>query len=185
MDIAEIKRITDLVQKVNCEGSALVSEVAKEMGVKKTALMQFIEDNPKLFKLGEKIRRTRNTATNLGLAIIRAYVCAEDNPDAEEWLAKMQKKWEGKIYVGEQTYYGAHEYWFIPEDGTGKEKYYRNTKEKIDYLVEQGVIKKVSTGYGGFSDYYKTEVYLFNDEVKRKLRGIGWTIVMKGDEAVL
>ena len=61
MDISEIKRIVELLQRANCERIALISEVAKEMGVKKTALMQYIEDNPKLFKLGEKIKRNLNT----------------------------------------------------------------------------------------------------------------------------
>lgn len=174
MEISEIKRITELLQKVNCERIALISEVAKEMGVKKTALMQFIEDNPKLFKLGEKTKRTKNTQTTLGLGIMTAYLSAEDNPDTEEWMWKMKKAWDKKIHVGEQTYYGVHEYWFIPEDG-GKEGKYRNTPEKIKFLEEKGIIKKVSGGYGGLSDYYPTKYYAYGDEVQKALEDIGWT----------
>lgn len=176
MEIGEIKRITELLQKVNCERIALISEVAKEMGVKKTALMQFIEDNPKLFKLGEKVKRTKNTQTTLGLGIMTAYLSADNNPDTEEWLEKMRKAWENKIHIGEQTYYGYHEYWLIPEeDADSKEGKYRNTPEKIKFLEEKGIIKKISGGYGGFSDYYRTEYYPYNDEVQKALEDIGWT----------
>lgn len=176
MEISEIKRIAELLQKVNCERIALISEVAKEMGVKKTALMQFIEDNPKLFKLGEKVKRTKNTQTTLGLGIMTAYLSAEDNPDTEEWMEKMKKAWDKKIHVGEQTYYGQHEYFCIPEENVNsKEGKYRNTPEKIKFLEERGIIKKVSGGYGGLSDYYRTEYYPYNDEVQKALEGIGWT----------
>ena len=174
MEISEIKRIVELVKKVNCERIALISEVAKEMGVRKTALMQFIEDNPKLFKLGEKVRRTRNTQTTLGLGIMTAYLSADENPDTEEWLERMRKAWDKKIHIGEQTYYGYHEYWLIPEDD-GKEAKYRNTPEKIKFLEEKGIIKKTSGGYGGLGDYYRTVYYPYGDEVRKALEEIGWT----------
>ena len=176
MEISEIKRIAELLQKVNCESIALVSEVAKEMGVRKTALMQFIEDNPKLFKLGEKVRRTRNTQTTLGLGIMTAYLSADENPDTEEWMGRMRKEWENKIHVGEQTYYGCHEYWLIPEDDvTSKEGKYRNTPEKIKFLEERGIIKKTTGGYGGLGDFYRTVYYPYDDEVRKALENIGWT----------
>ena len=179
MEISEIKKIAELLQKVNCEHIALISEVAKEMGVKKTALMQFIEDNPKLFKLGEKVKRTKNTQTTLGLGIMTAYLSADDNPDTEEWMEKMRKAWDKKIHVGEQTYYGCHEYWLIPEEGDGKEAKYRNTPEKIKFLEEKGIIKKVSGGYGALSDYYRTEYYPYGEEVQKALEAIGGTTDFK------
>ena len=183
MEISEIKKIVELIKKVNCENLALISEVAKEMGVKKTALMQFIEDNPKLFKLGEKTKRTKNTQTTLGLGIMTAYLSADENPDTEEWMEKKKKEWDKKIHVGEQTYYGCHEYWLIPEDDvTSKEGKYRNTPEKIKFLEENGVIKKVSGGYGGFSDYYRTEYYPYSEEVQKALEAIGWTTDFKVNE---
>ena len=180
--IEEIKRITELVKKVNCEYNALISEVAKEMGVKKTALMQFILDNPKLFKTEERFKYTKNEKKSVGLAIRYVYLTPEENPDTEEWLAKMRKAWENKIHIGEQTYYGYHEYFYIPEDGPKstndtytKEGMYRNTPEKIKFLVEKGIIKKVKGGYGGLSDYYHTEYYPYTDEVQKALEDIGWT----------
>lgn len=186
MDISEIKKIVELLQKVNCERIALIGEVAKEIGVKKTALMQYIEDNPKLFKLGKRIKRTKNTQTTLGLGIITTYLSADENPDTDEWLTKKKKEWENKIHIAEQTYYGYHEYFYIPEDSPNstnddykKLGMYRNTPEKIKSLEEKGIIKKVSGGYGGYSDYYRTEYYPYNDEVQKALENIGWTTDFK------
>lgn len=176
MEISEIKRITELLQKVNCARIALISEVAKEMGVKKTALMQFVEDNPKLFKIVEHQSRTaKGLVKTAGLAIQKVYLIPEDNPDTEEWMAKMKKAWENRIHIGEQTYYGCHEYWLIPEEGDGKERKYRNTPEKIKFLEEKGIIKKISGGYGGWGDYNRTEYYPYSEEVQKALEDIGWT----------
>ena len=186
MDISEIKRIVELLQKVDCKRIALIGEVAKEMGVKKTALMQYIEDNPKLFKLGEEIKRTKNTQTTLGLGIITTYLSADENPNTEEWLTKKKKEWENKIHIADQTYYGHSEYFFISEDDPKstnndykKLGMYRNTPEKIKFLEEKGIIKKVSGGYGGFGDYYRTEYYPYNNEVQKALEDIGWTTDFK------
>ena len=157
MEISEIKRITELLQKVNCERIALISEVAKEMGVKKTALMQFIEDNPKLFKLGEKVKRTKNAQTTLGLVIKTVYSSAEENPETEEWIEVQKKLWEKKIHIGERSYYGCHEYWLIPEDSVeNKEGKYRNT-------------------HGGWGDANYETVFVFNDDVKKAIEDYGWT----------
>ena len=92
MDISEIKRIVELLQKVNCERFVLISEVAKEIGLKKTVLMQYIEDNPKLFKLGELAERTKYTKSTRGLGIIAVYLSADENPDTEEWLTKIMNE---------------------------------------------------------------------------------------------
>ena len=92
---------------------------------------------------------------------------------------KMRAKWRNKIHIGEQTYYGFHEYWTIPEDDP-KDKnckfgLYRNTPEKIKYLEEKGILKKISGGYGGISDYYRTEYYPYNEDVEKALKEIGWS----------
>jgi hypothetical protein len=173
----EIQRIVYLVKEVNCENWATISEGEKEMGVKKTAVMQFINDNPKLFKVMPYIGGITSNAKakNLGLVIKTVYNSAEENPETEEWLEAKKKAWENKIHIGEQTYYGCHEYWLIPEEGDGKEAKYRNTPEKIKFLEENGIIKKISGGYGGWGDYNRTEYYPYGDEVQKALEGIGWT----------
>lgn len=177
MEINEVKRIVNLVKKVNCENWAVISEVAKEMGVKKTVLMQFIEDNPKLFKVVPYIGSITSNAKakNLGLVIKTVYNSAEENPETEEWIEVQKKLWEKKIHIGERSYYGCHEYWLIPEDDVdSKEGKYRNTPEKVQELVDAGVIKKVSTCYGGWDDASHEEVFIFNDDVKKAIEDYGW-----------
>ena len=171
-----IQKVVHLVKKVNCVDYAIVSEVAKEMGVKKTALMQFIDDNPKLFKVVPYIGGITSNAKakNLGLVIKTVYNSAEENPETEEWLDARKKEWEKKIHIGERTYYGCHEYWLIAEDG-GKEGKYRNTPEKVQELADAGVIKKVGMCYGGWGDASHEEVYIFNEDVKKAIEDYGWT----------
>ena len=112
MEISEILRIVNLLQKVDCTSYALITDVAKEMGIKKTVLMQYIEDHPKLFDIIEATSKSaRGAVKTLGLAIRKVYLTPEENPVTEEWLVVKKKEWEKKIQVFEQTYYGQHEFW--------------------------------------------------------------------------
>ena len=176
MEISEVKRIVNLVKEVNCENWAVISEVAKEMGVKKTALMQFVNDNPKLFKVVPYIGGITSNAKakNLGLVIKTVYNSAEENPETEEWLEVKKKAWEKKIHIGELRYYDCHEYWLIPEEN-GKEIKYRNTPEKIQELVDAGVIEKKSTCYGGWGDARYVDIFIFDDDVRKAIEDYGWT----------
>jgi hypothetical protein len=176
MEISEVKRIVNLVKEVNCENWAVISEVAKEMGVKKTALMQFVNDNPKLFKVVPYIGGITSNAKakNLGLVIKTVYNSAEENPETEEWLEVKKKAWEKKIHIGELSYYGCHEYWIIPEEN-GKERKYRNTPEKIQELVDAGVIEKKSTCYGGWDDARYVDIFIFDDDARKAIEDYGWT----------
>ena len=156
MEINEIVRIVNLLQKVDCTSYALITDVAKETGLKKTALMQYIEDHPKLFDIIEATSKSaRGVVKTLGLAIRKVYLAPEENPVTEEWLAVKKKEWEKKIQVFEQTYYGQHEFWYLAADNErGRKNLWRNTPEKIQALIDAGAIKMEKSGYGGFSDYY-------------------------------
>ena len=68
MEINEILRIVNLLQKVDCTSYALITDVAKEMGIKKTVLMQYIEDHPKLFDIIEATSKSaKGVVKTLGL----------------------------------------------------------------------------------------------------------------------
>lgn len=178
MDIKEIIRIVDLLQKVNCSRLALISEVARELGVKKTALMQFIEDNPKLFCTQEMTRRSKRGTSTVGLAIRDAYPTAGDNPATDEWLELRRKEWEKKLHVAGYDYYGRIEYHYFPEDNPKdslRTGLWRNTPEKFRELEEAGVLKKRNIGSGGFGDYSVMERYVYNDDSAKALAEHGWT----------
>ena len=179
MEISEINRIVNLLQKVDCTWYALIADVAREMGIKKTALMQFIDDNPKNFRIQEiTITSAKGVKKTLGLGIRKVYLTAEQNPETEEWLAKQKADWEKKLHVYEQTYYGQHEFWCFPEEYDQDSRRYhlwRNTPEKFQELVDKGILKKTTQWYGGLGDSYQRDVYLCNDDILQKLADAGWT----------
>ena len=178
MEISEINRIVNLLQKVDCTWYALIADVAREMGIKKTALMQFIDDNPKNFRIQEiTITSAKGVKKTLGLGIRKVYLTAEQNPETEEWLAKQKADWEKKLHVYEQTYYGQHEFWCFPEEYEQDSRRYhlwRNTPEKFQELVDKGILKKTTQWYGGLGDSYQRDVYLCNDDILQKLADAGW-----------
>ena len=172
LTIPNVKEIVRLIQRVNCQNYALISEVAKEMGVKKTQVMMYIESNPKLFLLVEVKKGDRVQ----GLGIRTVYTDANQNPETEEWMKVKKVEWDHKLHVGGKYYYGQLEFWFFPEETSdSKESKYRNTQAKFEQLEEMGILKKTIQGYGGLSDYYKAEVYPCNTEILKKLEEVGWT----------
>ena len=179
LQISEIHRIVSLIQKVNCSTFALISETASELGIKKTALMQYIEDHPKLFNIIEATSTSaKGVVKTLGLAIRKVYLTPEENPVTDEWLAVKKKEWENKIQVFEQTYYGQHEFWYLAaDDGRGRKNLWRNTPEKIQTLIDAGAIKMEKSGYGGFSDYYNWEGLLLTPDAAEAITKLGWKLI--------
>ena len=172
IDISEVNRIVELLKKVDCTNYALISDVSKEMGIKKTALMQFIVDNPKLFSLVEVTKKGKTA----GLGIKTVYLTAEQNPETEEWLDLQKDLWKKKIHISSMYYYGQLEFHHIMMDNAdGKKNLYRNTPEKILGLEEAGLITKSDCWYGGLSDSYKVNTYRVDSEVIKKIEEAGWT----------
>ena len=179
LQISEVQRIVLLIQKVNCSTFALVTETASELGIKKTALMQYIEDHPKNFSIQEITSTSaKGVKKTLGLGIKNVYLAPEENPLTEEWLDIKKKEWEKKIQVFEQTYYYQHEFWYLAaDDEKERRNLWRNTPEKIQTLIDAGAIKMEKSGYGGFSDYYKWEGLLLTPDAAEAITKLGWELV--------
>lgn len=180
IDINEVYRIVELLKKVDCTNYALISDVSKEMGIKKTALMQFIVDNPKLFSLVEV---TKNSKT-IGLGIRKVYLTAEQNPETEEWLKVQKVMWNEKINVSEMSYYGHHEFYYLKADdpkSSLREGLWRNTPEKIQTLIDAGVICEKSTCYGGLGDCSNWTGLLLTKEAETAIKELGWELVYPGN----
>ena len=132
--ISEIQRIVNLIQRVDCLNYALITDTAKELGIKKTVLMQYIEDNPKLFKLVEVSKK----GNVVGLGIRTVYTDPVNNPVTEEWLAKKKEEWKDKIQVFGQYYYGVLEFHFIAADSemsnSNRENLWRNLSDILRSL---------------------------------------------------
>lgn len=186
MEIKEIKRMVDLLKKANNKSYCLVQELAKEMGIKKTGLMQIIVDNPKLFDTGEvwtykrvpqSFSRIKNK--NLGLGIKEVYIVPEDNYRTDEWLKKKTEDCLKYIHISEFDNYGRIEGYYIEidkdKDSRYREYVWRNTENKIKDILSLGVLHKYEFIRGGWGDCcsYPVDYAIDNDGLKM-LKECGW-----------
>lgn len=137
IEINQIIRVVNLLKQVNNQYSALVAETAKEMGVKKTDLMEFINVNSRLFRLENDKK---------GLRIKTAYPSVSDNPYNQEWLERKQKEYAKTLYVRQWNCYGQLENFYVGTDASSvndksyedKKYLWRNTKEKMEAFIKTG-----------------------------------------------
>ena len=186
MDIAEIKRRVDLLKMANNKKYCLIPELAKELKVSKTDLMQFILDNPKLFHTDNQwtykvMPRSQKVAPNknLGLGIEEVYILPEDNFRTEEWLQKQIVEKAKYIHISEFCYYGVQGY-YVSIDKEGDSKYrewlWRNTTSKVKEIQSLGVLHKDTFYTGGFGDSSAHPVdYAISTDGLEKLKQAGWT----------
>ena len=176
IDIHKVIRVVDLLKQVNNANSCLVSEVAKEMGVKKTDLMEFINENTKLFL-------TVNSPK--GKSIRYAYPSAECNHYTEEWLAKAKRDYAKTIYVSQWNCYGQLENYYVTQDANSiydnscsfedKKYLWRNTAEKMDAFIKSG---HFFAGIGSTGMFTGTSLpYCLKVEHMKALVDEGWTII--------
>ena len=157
MDIAEIKRRVDLLKMANNKKYCLIPELAKELKVSKTDLMQFILDNPKLFHTDNQwtykvMPRSQKVAPNKNL---------------------------GYIHISEFDYYGVQGY-YVSIDKEGDSKYrewlWRNTTSKVKEIQSLGVLHKDTFYTGGFGDSFAHPIdYAISPDGLEKLKQAGWT----------
>ena len=196
MDIAEIKRRVDLLKMANNKKYCLIPELAKELKVSKTDLMQFILDNPKLFHTdnqwsykdkvvcrhmaGVKLKDNEKVKNkNLGLGIEEVYLSPEQNFRTEEWLQTQIVSKAKYIYISEFDYYGVQGY-YISIDKEGDSKYrewkWRNTGAKVKEIQLLGVLHKATFYTGGLGDSSAHPVdYAISPDGLDKLKQAGWT----------
>lgn len=185
MDIAEIKRRVDLLKMANNKKYCLIPELAKELKVSKTDLMQFILDNPKLFHTDNQwtykvMPRSQKVAPNknLGLGIEEVYILPEDNFRTEEWLQKQKVEKARYIHISEFDYYGVQGY-YVSIDKEGDSKYrewlWRNTTSKVKEIQSLGVLHKDTFYTGGFGDSSAHPIdYAISPDGLEKLKQSGW-----------
>lgn len=185
MDIAEIKRRVDLLKMANNQKYCLIPELAKELKVSKTDLMQFVLDNPKLFHSDNQwtykvMPRSQKVVhnKNLGLGIEQVYLSPEDNFRTEEWLQAQIISKAKYIHISEFDYYGVQGYYIkIDKDGDSKyrEWLWRNTESKVKEIQSLGVLHKKTFYTGGFGDSSAHPVdYAISPDGLEKLKQAGW-----------
>lgn len=201
MEIQEIKRRVDLLKQVTQKKTVLINDVAKEMKVRQTDLMMFIEDNPKLFKTdqvwswkkhryvscvigGKKYYNVEDIHDKCkGLGITEVYLRPEDNFRTDEFVALMQREKAMTVWVTDWNNYGVIEGHYIAED-LPKEKdehryhLWRNTADKIRQLQDLDILYETTFYIGGAFDCntYKKDTAI-TKEGADKARSLGWTII--------
>lgn len=197
MDISKIKERFELLKKLYDTNVVLISKLAKELRVRETDLMFFIEENPKLFEKAYKYtyRREKCTYTMLGrtfvdtrlvadgaqgLGLKAVYLRPEDNINTEEGAQHKKEVYAKYIYIKEFNNYGRIEGYYIdvdkPSDDKRKFHIWRNTQEKIEELVKLGVLSKGVFYYGGWGDCSKVEKdYVISERGLKTLKENGWS----------
>lgn len=187
MDIEEIKKRVDLLKMANNKKYCLIPELAKELKVSKTDLMQFILDNPKLFHIDNQwtyktMPRSQTVVKNknLGLGIEDVYILPEDNFRTEEWLQKQIIENAKYVHINEFDNYGIIEGYYVGIDKESNSKYrehiWRNTETKVKEIQSLGVTHKDTFYFGSFGDSgARSFDYAISKDGLQKLEQAGWT----------
>ena len=164
----------------------LIPELAKELKVSKTDLMQFILDNPKLFHTDNQwtykvMPRSQKVVQNknLGLGVEEVFLLPENNFRTEEWVDVQIASKDKYIHISEFDYYGVQGY-YISIDKENNSQYrewlWRNTEPKMKVIKALGVTHKDTFYTGGFGDSSAHPVdYAVSLNSLEKLKKEGWT----------
>lgn len=195
MNIELIKPTVDLLKKANVSNYVTLVELAKEIKQPKTKIMQFIEDNSKLFILSHRWQPKDKVVTktlftgrkykdtiqvrgkDLGTCIEEAFNKADENYMNIEWVEKMKVEKAKYLHISEADNYGYIEGYYIDLDTNEKAKYreylWRNTQSKIETIKDfVGTRRFTIGGFGDSSSYEKQ--YAISLENINKLKSLGW-----------
>jgi hypothetical protein len=196
LDIQSIKETVDLLKKANVSNFVTLVELAKELKISKTMIMQFLENNQRLFILshrwqpkdkrvtttfqGRKYKETIQVkGRDLGMCVEEVFLELSDNYNNLEWVEKMKIEKEKYLYVSESDNYGYIQGYFIAVDTEDKnDKYrkhlWRNTYAKIEAVKEY--LSSETFHYGGFGDSYS---HRYDNVITlgniNKLKELGWS----------
>lgn len=178
MEINEIIKKFNLLKKANNENYVTISELAKELKIYKTELMEFIEKNEELFSTNY----IKNNRKNLGLCIFDIYEYKYLNPNTVEFALYNKQQYANTIYVTPIVDYGYIKGYEIIEDikenSKHREHIWRNTKEKINELKKLGIISNKEFIFGSMFDSYNKNIEnVLCDNWEDKLKEIKWKFV--------
>lgn len=174
MIIEEVKKVFDLCCLANGMKVVRITDLAKELGIRKTVLMDFINENCKLFNTFYSSKAKKES--DKVLLIKGVYLNAEDNPITKEWLFKKILDNQKYIYISEWNNYGSVEGYFVEVDKEGKEASWRNSKDKIQYLKDEGILIENTFYIGGFGDCSRHKIdTAITEEGLKRLEELGWT----------
>lgn len=177
--ISEVVKRVNLLKQATCEDVVPVRAVAKELNIRLTDLMNYINSNPGCFRTTELYSANKKPK---GLGIAAAYLTPSDNPGTDEWIEKQIESCRKTIWISKWDNYGTIEGYYVNEDIKKEiDKFqlhlWRNTHEKIEELKKLGVFYETTFYIGGFMDCSSTHCSTAINETGRKIaEENGWTI---------
>ena len=156
--------------------------LAKELGVKKTEMMKFLNENKYHFKVTSWVRRDKyQRVVKEWVTVDKVYPNAIDNPKNPEWLPMMKAKYAKYIYLTKVLDYGALLGWKLDVDQQNRYGYgWRNTEEKVQEIRDAGLMKDTTFCKGFFGDGWNETHLAFREKDKdtavKALKDAGWEV---------
>lgn len=182
-----IKKVYGLLVMANNRNAIYVTELAKELSVKKTALVEFILANEGCFKRYQDKK---------GMYLLNVFNGAADNPETQEWLERQKHVWSHKLQVAQWDCYGTKEEYYLLDDSAKVDDFkydncppydrryflWRNTTEKMNKVKESGHFHKGVGSTGMWSG--TTLPYCLTTDEMIALIDDGWTLMGEVPEEV-
>lgn len=147
LTLKEIATLHSQLKKINNEPYVSLIELAKELGVKKTDLLTFIENHSTCFVLKAVEKKP--------LLILGAFEDDADNiVNKDKYIEKRKNLNKNLLHLSEMNNYGSISGYYIEpsKDKHSFESQHLNTLSKITHLQERFSLKPASYYIGGFGD---------------------------------
>lgn len=161
---------------------ATPQNLAKELGVKKTEMMRFLNEGKYHFDMTKWTRLDKyQRVVKEWITVDKVYQNAIDNPDNPEWLPMMKAKYPKYIYLTKVADYGVPLGWKLTVDKKGCYGYgWRNTEEKVQAVKDAGLMKDTTFCKGFYGDCWNDTQLAFREKDKdnavKALKDAGWEV---------
>lgn len=150
--------------------------LAKELGVKSTEMMRFLNEGKYHFRMTTWTYRDKKWVT-----VDKVFINDIDNPRNPEWLSMMKTRYAKMIYFKKVEWYGVLLGWKLEVDLMNHGGYgWRNTKEKVKAIEDAGLLTNTCFSFGGIFDSWSAYHLGFKpedkDTVVQNLKNAGWQV---------
>jgi hypothetical protein len=171
--LIQLKRISGLAYST-------VPDLAKELGVRKTVLLDFMDANSLHFTTCHLKHFRKQSAL---LAVASCFLDPADNSQNKDlYVEKRQKLHSKDIQLSAMDNYGQISGYYIAPSSNDLERQYLNTDEKIQLLVKRFELPQARYSLGGFGDSSVIEPkdgFQISQKVVETLIAEGWTVTPK------
>lgn len=175
LSIDIIKKRFHQIQKISLSNNVPFTALSKELGVRKTALMDFIELNPYLFEV-----KAIKGQKELHICDVFSRIC--DNIKTEEWLNLKREEYDKALELDFLSDWGCIYGCYLEVSHSDHRKdEYLNTKEKLEFVINKyNLIVKEDVSHG--RDYPKGSVKITYKEYDNLVRD-GWKLIVRNGDS--